>query len=391
MLIKRSFPETSRAAAFQRVLSVLVLLAAVYGNGFPAAFAEPSRKPKIGFILPLSGEWAFLGNGIRDGAKLAQEDAAGSAVSPELLFEDNAGNLASSATAASKLINVARADALVTIISGVGKLVKPMADQAQVIHVGICSDTEVADGQFSFVNYLTAAQGAAKYVEYFPRAFGPGKSVGIFALNEAGFQKIVQELRQRNPEGLRIGFVENFEKGLTDFRPLLLRHSAEAPDALLLLGLSPEIELIARQSREVGKAYPLTSIESFGLAADRTVFEGAWFVDSAVPNAQFRERFKSRYGTAVTPGTGHAYDTVRMLLAAFEAAATRSPEEFRDQAAQHFRSLTGFAGTIGVLSVHRDGVIWSEASVKRIVRGQPEPVEPEHRAASQSAPTERNQ
>ena len=30
------------------------------------------RQVRIGFVLPLSGDWAFLGNGVRDAARLAE-------------------------------------------------------------------------------------------------------------------------------------------------------------------------------------------------------------------------------------------------------------------------------------------------------------------------------
>jgi ABC-type branched-subunit amino acid transport system substrate-binding protein len=125
-----------------------------------------TQPPKIGFILPLSGDLAFLGNGIRNGALLAKEDIEKQGGSLDLIFEDNRGDLATSARFGSKLVNSDSVTAIVSIISGVGAILKPLAVKAQVLHIGICSDPDVADGRFSFVNYLTAEQGVKRYLQY---------------------------------------------------------------------------------------------------------------------------------------------------------------------------------------------------------------------------------
>ena len=288
------------------------------------------------------------------------------------MFEDNQGQLAPSVTAAKKLIEIERADALISIISGVGKLLKPLATQANIINFGICSETEVADGKLSFINYLTAEQGVSKYLDH----LGRGKSLGIFALNEAGFQKITEVLKRDAPPAVDLVFVDTFEKGTTDFRPLLVRRSKVHPDALLILGLSPEIETLVTQARLMGITTPVTSIEGFGLASNKSPFEGAWFIDSAVPNGEFRARFSQTYGREVTPGCGHAYDSVMLLADSFGGAVKTGGGIDHAKAASLFRHLHDFSGVTGQLNVQSNGVIWSDASVKVIRNGKPELLHP---------------
>lgn len=324
---------------------------------------------KVGFILPLSGEWASLGQGIRDAAVLAQEDLRAEGMHIELFFEDNRGDLATSARLGSTLVTVTKVDALVSILSGVGTLLRPIANRAGVLHIGICSEPEVADGSYSFVNYLTAEQGVAKFLEHYPRAVGAEKPLAIFSVQESGFIRVVRALEQRPSDGVKVVAVEIFEKGTTDFRSMLLRVSSKKPGAFLILGLSPEIELLAKQARALGITVPFTSIEAFGLATDRSPFEGGWFVDSATPHKEFRERFQRRYGRPVTPGVGHAYDTLQMLAAAFRA-------DTRGEAIQRFRAISDFTGVTGQLTVQPQGVIWSEASLKAIENGEPVSIHP---------------
>jgi branched-chain amino acid transport system substrate-binding protein len=147
---------------------------------------------------------------------------------------------------------------------------------------------------------------------------------------------------------------------------MLLKGVAKRPDAILILGLSPEIEVIARQVRELGIKLPITSIEGFGLAREVAAFEGAWFVDAAAPHREFRERFRERYGREISPGVGHAYDSVMMVARALHGA------ESREDAARRFREVANFSGVVGPISVGKNGVIESEPSVKVIRNGKVE-------------------
>jgi ABC-type branched-subunit amino acid transport system substrate-binding protein len=366
-------PSVMRRMRLHHLLTVLLLWCWFVA---PIPALAEQEQLKIGFILPLSGDLAFLGNGIRDGALLAKEDLRNSGTQIEMIFEDNAGELSPSAVIAAKLIGVQKVDALVSIISGVGKILKPIANKAEVINIGICSDTDVADGKFSFINYLTAEQGVAKYLEEFSRTFGKRNVLGVFALNESGFQKIADELQRKASTHAVIKFIETFDKGMTDFRPLLLRVSTAKPDAFLVLGLSPEIELLVKQARSLRITTPVTSIEGFGLASDKSPFEGSWFIDSAVPNEQFRNRFAKTYGREVTPGVGHSYDSVMLLAQSFKKCSTKLSNCHADKAVKEFRRLSEFQGSTGKLYVRPDGVIWSEASVKTIRDGKPELVAP---------------
>ncbi len=105
-------------------MKILLLILTMSFLGSAAQATENSAYiPQIGFVLPLSGEWAFLGEGIRDGALLAQQDLANKGESIRLVFEDNQGDLAKSLSVGRDLIEVRRVDAIVSIISGVGNVI----------------------------------------------------------------------------------------------------------------------------------------------------------------------------------------------------------------------------------------------------------------------------
>lgn len=333
---------------------------------FSSCLAAQIQPPRIGFILPLSGEWAFLGSGIRDAAVLAIEDLKAQGQSVELIFEDNQGSLIRSATLGKQLISNRKIDAVVSIISGVGKILQPLANTSKIISVAICSETEIADGKYSFINYLTAEQGVSRFY----LQFGSNKSLGVFSLNESGFHRIVEELQRKVPANVSIKFIDFYEKGTSDFYSLLTKRRRSGADAWLLLGITPEIEVLAVQSHSLGITTPLTSIEGFGLAKNKAPFEGAWYIDSAFPGSSFTERFSKRYGYEITPGAAQSYDSVILLASVFKDSLGLDGKVIGDAAARNFQSIKGYPGVVGKLSVQENGVIWSEASVRTIKNGK---------------------
>lgn len=336
------------------------------------AETEPSSSQlSIGLVLPLSGEWAFLGEGIRDGVMLAQEDLARAGVKLQIALEDNHGDLVASASAAKRLVeSPARTHAVISIISGVAKVVRAISEPKKVISIGICSDLDAADGQYGFINYLTAEQGVTRYLRHLAQRGSPIPTVGIVALNEAGFVRIVDTLRQLSKDSIKIAFLESFNRGTTDFRSLVLKIRSHNPTTLLLLGLSPELEILNKQLRESKVSASISSIEAIGLLKDKSSFNDAWYVDAAEPPVEFRERFKERFGREVTPGLGHAYDSVMLLSQAFQRLLDDGEEVASENLARQFRAISNRFGVLGPLTVRSNGVIWSNAVVKKVVAGE---------------------
>ena len=335
---------------------------------------------KIGFVLPLSGDWAFLGEGVRDAALLAEQDLSDAKLPFQLLFEDNNGQLKQSASAAYRLINVEKVDAIISIISGVGLLINPIAEKAKVLNFGLCSNVNVADGTYNFTNYITTEEGARSFLQELARR-GPGSKakstkLGVFSLNEEGFNQILEQVEAQSAgTTVDIIFKETFEPQTRDFRSQIMRSVTKEPDTLLVLGLSPEIETLAKQLEQLQKTVPLASIEAFGLAENKSAFNGAWYIDAAAPSEVFQKRFKSSYGREITAAAAHAYDTVMVIAQAAIAAAqgrgnpgTEKPTT--TEIAKAIHSVQRFEGVVGSLTVDENGVIHSVPSVKVMTNGR---------------------
>lgn len=326
---------------------------------------------KIGFVLPLSGDWAFLGNDVRDAVLLAKQDLDNSSFHVELKFEDNHGELKESAAAAYRLINLEKVDAIVSVISGVGLLIHPIAERAQVLNFGLCSNTNVAGGEFNFTNYITTDEGARAFLQRLTSGKQGRSRLGIFSLNEEGFNQIAQQVKAQSADKpVDILFVESFEPKTADFRPLILRAFRRTPQTLLILGLSPEIETLAHQLHELNKDAELTSIEAFGLAQQKQVFDGSWYIDPAAPSDEFEERFRKNYGHEYTPPAPFAYDTVAIIVKGFKEAWQGDVRPSRVSVARTIHGIKEFQGIVGKLSVDSQGIFHSSPSIKEMTAGR---------------------
>jgi len=76
---------------------IILLLASLLFPIIPAAAEQP--RPVVAIIVPLSGQLAFMGDGLRKGMLLNEELHA----SYDLIFEDNKGSEAEAVSAYRKI------------------------------------------------------------------------------------------------------------------------------------------------------------------------------------------------------------------------------------------------------------------------------------------------
>lgn len=329
------------------------------------------KEIRIGFVLPLSGEWAFLGNGVRDAALLAEKDLIHGEFIPRLYFEDNGGQLKESATAANRLISVKKVDAIISIFSGVGLLISSIAEKAEVLNFGLCSNTDVANSHYSFTNYITTPEGAHTFLDELLKRYSAPVKLGIFSLNEEGFNQITEQVqKQSHGKPIEILFAESYQPETRDFRSQIIKIFQKRPQVLLLLGLSPGIEIFAKQLHELHQDVPLTSIEAFGLAERKEAFNGAWYVDPAAASPEFEKKFQIEYGREITAAAAHSYATVQLLMEAFSLAAKNGEKPSRAEVVSVLHNKRNFSGVVGPLTVDEKGIVHSIPSVKIMQNGR---------------------
>jgi branched-chain amino acid transport system substrate-binding protein len=335
-------------------------------------FAADKPVVKIGVTLPLTGDSAHIGEADRDAMILAKENLkAGTKYDYQLVFEDDALEAKKAAATAAKLLNVDKVDALMSVSSGTGGVISPIAENAKVIHFGLASAQNVADGDYNFIHWTPPAAEAHAMVNELQKR--NVKTVAFLGLNQQGFMAIRDEFL-KNIEGTSIKIVSDqiLNPGEKDFRTAIAKAKAHTPDIYVIIFLSPELEIIIKQMREAGIEKNITSIEAFGLSAEPQLFEGLWYIDAATAKGDFNDKFQERFSKAPGFAAANSYDVFNLIVAGYENAEVSAGEKpSRENVLKELHKIKDFNGVLGKLSVDDKGVVLSPADVNIIKDGKP--------------------
>ncbi|HCP47848.1 MAG TPA: hypothetical protein DIU15_17540 [Deltaproteobacteria bacterium] len=180
--------------------------------------------------------------------------------------------------------------------------------------------------------------------------------------------------------GLKITSFDGISVGDKDFRALLTKVRAAAPDAIYFGGLYDEAGFLVKQARELGIASLFVSDDAVkgqdffdvgGAATEGAIisFPGTPLerLDSA---KNFLSSFQAKYGRPVQNYAPYAYDTANILLnAAYEAVKEGRPDDLRGAVVSHTRA-TQHQGTLGVTKFDLNGdTLNRKYSFYRVVDG----------------------
>ncbi len=144
------------------LIIILVAGALVYGLSMLNDESDKSVI-KIGVVATLDGPGAIFGKSAVKAIQMAQNEMGDIDKKYSLIIEDDNGNAAKSASAAQKLINIDKVDAIISISSLAGNAVKPIAESSSVPHVCNCSDLSISDTKTGFI-LLSAGTGIMRVV-----------------------------------------------------------------------------------------------------------------------------------------------------------------------------------------------------------------------------------
>jgi len=328
-----------------------------------------AEQIKIGVVAPMTGNLAFLGEGIRDAMLLAKQDLGSTQYAYELIFEDDQLDPKMTASAVNKLIGVNKVAAIVSFGSGPGNVVAPIAEQNKVVHFGIASDPNVAKGEFNFIHWTPPSEENKVFVE---KLQSRGiKKLGVFESNQQGAAAAIADLKEKLKEtDIEIVTNQVFNPGEKDFRSIISKAKNSGAEIYLLLAFSPELEVLAKQIKEAGINTPLTSIESFELSEQVDLFEGEWYVTAASPTGDFTSKFEVKTDKNPTLGAANAYDIFNLVVTAAEGfRGSTKPKP--SQIANELTTIKDFNGVLGNLSVNEDGIVISKAVIRMIKDGKP--------------------
>lgn len=353
------------------ILSLLIAAAFITGGQVFAAGGEKATFI-IGMDAPMTGDVGFVGVGMKNAMQLAKDRLGDTKYDYKFVFEDDRLDPKASASAANKLINIDKADAIVTIGVG-GPIVNPLATKHNIIHFAIELDPKVAKGDNNFIHFTPANILVDRLVkEMKDRGL---KKVAVFRqTNLLAWNTYMDFFRAAvKKAGFDIVSDQPHDQEEKNYQTMIAMVKKSDPDIIVLFDQVPAIEIIVKQLREAGVHTPLTGINSLEQTPHLDLFEGQWYITPLAPSSDFSDGYKKKYGDNPPVCSPNAYDIVNLLVTAVERAGTSPSKKPSIQEVIHeLKQINGFSGALGDnLYFDDQGIVQSAAIVKKIKDGKP--------------------
>ena len=346
------------------IIIVLVVLLIVISNK-----PKDATTIKIGAILPLTGSQAFVGGGLKNSLTLALKDLEKKNLKYkyEVIFEDTQFDPKTAVTLAQKLIDIDHVDAIVDAYAPIGNAISPITEAKKVIHIGIAFDPKIAEGKYNFLLFTKPDTAASSLLGEMQKK--GIKNIGVFHVNNQGILAVYHSLQKLSKDyGITITADGEFQPGERDFRGIIAKSIKAKPDIYVLLALSPELEILAKQMNEQG-LHNQTSTIYFELAQDKNVFNGLWSIGYSQTNPDFENEYKAEYNQDMTFGIPNMYDAFNLIVNSAESY-TGGGKPSADYIADKIQNIKDVQGSLGTLNINSDGIIDSPTTVKIMKDGK---------------------
>jgi len=358
--------STRLECAYSIVFSIcaVILLSASTATAADPAPTTPPPPLVIGAILPLSGELAAIGAGVKNGIELALTKLPPAVRSQiQVIFEDDAFLPKNTLTAFQKLTTLNNATVIIGFGSATGNAISSISEERGVVLVSISSDPAISAGKRFVFSFWVTPEAETALVIPQARQRGYSRIARITAIHDGTFAARAAFDKQNQGE-LKIVIDEECMGDLKNLRPFLTKLKNAGPfDAFLPITFPEQLGVLARQAREMGFKQPFFGYESFedssAIKLAQGALTGAWFATYGTGDDQFSKEFTERYPDSMTIGAGNGYDLI-LILAKSKAAGRSSSQKI----AADLHTLKDFTGALGTYSATGDNRFGLPAALK---------------------------
>lgn len=316
---------------------------------------------KIGAILPLTGNVAFLGKWIKNGLELGLEDYKSQNESFDfeisLIFEDSQNEAKLGIAGFNKLIDVDDVDIIISAMSKVSVPLINLVNQRQVplLLLDVTYPSITKQSKYVFRHFIQSDR-EAKILAHYSREILKLKNISILTVNdEAGVQAGDSFMNVFNELGGEVLTFDKYEATENDFRTLLLKIRSKKPEGIFVFGNGPSWANIFKQITELGfTAKKITNtamyIPTFREMAGRKAIDSVLFtfpkIDTSLSIGKyFTDLYLSKFQESPSIESAYAFDLIRFVIKSLQGDEA---ESYRDRMAiqKEFDSVFGNANII---------------------------------------------
>jgi len=321
---------------------------------------------KIGVLGPISGQWAYEGEGFVNAVTLLADkinEEGGLLGRPiEIVQGDSRGDPKESALAAQKLVNSGVIAAIGSYSSTCTEPASDIFNEAGILQITPSSTatplTQKGYERFFRTCFLDDRQGlfAAEFIANELKA-----DTAALLHDNTTYAKGLADWTKKYLEerGVEVVFFDAITPGEKDYTPTLTRLKGTNPDVIYFTGYYPEGGLLVRQAKELG----ITAQFMAGNAVNNPEFvkmagleyaKGSIITTEPLPHdlpypeaQQFLEDYKAKYGEPPTSiWTVLAADAFRVIVEGIKGAQSTDPADIAKYLHEELKDFPGVTGPI---------------------------------------------
>ena len=330
---------------------------------------NPQNKPvvKIGMMLPLSGDFANLGDATKRAVKMVREDLGNTKNHYEFILEDSGADTAKASTIIRKLVFTDKINAVMGYISTTAMVVAPIAQENKIPSVWYVSAPEASVGEYNFRLYPDISVGTKMLTAKIKSE--NKKNIAVLYQNVPAMNYLVAEMLPVLKKNLNVVMKETFLPDEKNFFALLQKVKKAKPDYIILESMPPSGDIFMKQLHDNNINIPVTGYQILGMLNNHNGLDGMWDVDTAQGDQEFINRYKKFGGTSNLYYADYVYTMLMALINGFENASPDNMDEFIAAAARA-------KSPIGELNVNKDKDLSFTAHIyQHIVNGKKEVME----------------
>jgi len=344
------------------VVIIIILLALFLFS--PKSVAQ-TNSIKVAAIVPLTGNASDQGNWVREALLVAKENInKDKNIEIELFFEDSkGGNPSEAITAFNKLVSENNLDALITWGSGVGVALIPLANENQLVQIGVATATPAyaIKSDYSFRIFpSTIFEGAFNARKIF-NDMNIRKAAVMYTNNDYGVSEKESFVKEFEELGGKVVASESIDLKLSDYRAQVTKIMNSGPELVFLPVYPIEGYLALKQLNEAGNKavlYATSAIEGNDFFKSKEFSEGLIIAvhkfdeTSSDPKVvEFVETYKKDFNVVPEVYRARVYDALQIITVAIEQCGGKSGVCLKNQ----LESVPSWQGVLGEITFDENG------------------------------------
>lgn len=321
---------------------------------------------KIGFIGPLTGDYANYGTLCRQAVEMAIDEinAKGgvNGVQIKLFAEDSEGDSQKALAAMEKLSSSDKVCAIIgPVLTGETFSVAERAQAEGIVVITPSASHKDITNVGDYIFRTTPSDGLQGEVagKYWADVLGYTKLAVLYAKNDysQGLYESMSEAFEQ--EGGKVVAAETFMVGDKDFKTQLTKLKNTDAQAIYLPDYTAEMAQILEQASQLGMDKPFLSGDGFlseeiyslaGQYTDGVVYTASALVEESSRNKEFKDAYAARWGIGPDSFATNAYDATYILASVIEKVGTG-----RAAIKSGMEQVKDFEGVNGIINFASNG------------------------------------